>query len=122
MKILITDSDDKRISALKQILIPYGNPDILKSAKIIEKTDIVISNDHGIVHLASALARPVISLGPVYPEVWQPWSKKSTYLRAELKCIHNCPGADICLDYRCCKEIEVDDVLKEIKRILSDET
>lgn len=94
--------------------------DLTIIARVLLEVHLAISNDHGIVHLTAALAKPVISLGPVYPDVWGPWSKKSSYLRANINCIYNCPGADICPDYRCCKEINVEEVINEVKKLLNE--
>jgi len=91
---------------------------ILSSAAIISESILLISNDQGSVHIASALAVPAISIGPVNPGVWRPWSKGSSYLIKELECSKNCKGSDLCDDYRCCKEISVESVFEKVKETL----
>lgn len=92
---------------------------VLHSAAFILGSKMLISNDQGNVHVASAMGVPVISIGPVNPDVWKPWSVGSSYLLEELDCTDDCPGADVCQDYICCKQIRVDRVFKEFERIMN---
>lgn len=51
-----------------------GKISLETSAALIERAEIFIGNDGGLVHLASALQRPIIAFyGPVAPEVYGPY-------------------------------------------------
>lgn len=80
------------------------NLPIPKLAAIIEQSDLFISNDTGILHVAGSTTTPVIGLfGPTDPEVWAPKGDYKFYLRK---------GNDINL-------IKVEDVTRLIDKILS---
>ena len=51
-----------------------GKTSLLGSAAILKKAQLLIANDGGIVHMASAVGTPVIALfGPVDPKVYGPY-------------------------------------------------
>ena len=67
-------------------------------AAIINKLSIFITNDTGIMHLASATSVPVISLfGPTDPLQWAPKRSNDQYLVGENGDICNISVNDVCL-------------------------
>lgn len=67
--------------------IPILNADILTVAAIIGNMDAFISNDSGLMHLASAMGKPVIAVfGPTNPVWVRPWNKPYKILRLDLEC------------------------------------
>jgi heptosyltransferase-2 len=76
--------------------------DIKRVAAIINKLSLFVTNDTGVMHLASATDVPVISLfGPTDPLQWAPQRSKDKYLVGG--------GADI-------SNISVSDVYLAIKK------
>ncbi|MDO8748102.1 MAG: lipopolysaccharide heptosyltransferase II [Candidatus Omnitrophota bacterium] len=103
-----------------------GRTTLTQSAAIINKADLFIGNDGGLLHIASALKRKTISFfGPVDPKVYGPYPPDETrhiVLRKAIECspcyrgfrLRPCSRRQECL-----KSIEVEEVLKMIN-ILSD--
>jgi heptosyltransferase II len=58
------------------------NAGVGEYAALIEQAALIVSNDTGPGHLASALGRPLISvLGPTKPEQWAPWGASAHIVR-----------------------------------------
>ncbi len=86
----IKDVSIKILSEIKEvykedIIDLVGLTSLMQVVSLLRKTSLLISNDSGPVHLASALKIPVISLfirnkPGVNPERWYPLGKKSKYL------------------------------------------
>ncbi len=97
-------------SLLEEILPNLRNtPTILRNfpiprlAAIIEFSDLFISNDTGIMHVAGATKTPLISLfGPTDPEIWAPIGENKFYIKKD---------DDI-------NSIKVEDVINLINKIL----
>ena len=87
---------------------------LLKGARLL------ISNDSGPVHIASALGTPVISIfGRKKPGLnttrWRPLSENSSFLQKDVGCVECL--AHLCqIDFKCLKELKVADVLEEARR------
>ena len=87
---------------------------LLKDARLL------ISNDSGPVHIASALGTPVISIfGRSQPGLsatrWRPISQNSSYLQKDVGCVE-CLAHRCQIDFKCLKELRVEDVVEEAKR------
>ncbi|MGB9665124.1 MAG: glycosyltransferase family 9 protein [Ignavibacteria bacterium] len=58
------------------------NLPIPKLAAIIDESDLFISNDTGIMHVAGSTKTPLIALfGPTNPEIWAPVGQNKIYIR-----------------------------------------
>lgn len=94
---LLLQKIDFELKVLRNLPIP-------KLAAIIEQSNLFISNDTGILHVAGSTNTPVIGLfGPTDPEVWAPIGDNKFYLKK---------GEDINL-------IKVEDVIQLINKILN---
>jgi heptosyltransferase-2 len=91
---------------------------------LLKEARLLISNDSGPVHVASAVGTPVISifgrnLSGLSPRRWGPLGDKSRVIHKEVGCpvclAHNCRINFLCLDV-----ISVEDVLKEVSSVLND--
>lgn len=81
------------------------NLPIPKLAAVIDKSDLFISNDTGIMHVAGSTRTPLIALfGPTDPEIWAPVGENKFYIKK---------GDDINL-------IQVDDVIQLINKIFEE--
>ena len=87
---------------------------LLKGARLL------ISNDSGPVHIACAVGTPVISIfGRNQPGLsvvrWRPLSSNSSFLQKDVGCIE-CLAHKCKIDFKCLKELRVEDVLEEARR------
>ncbi len=127
-KIIIHGSPDEKEMIEDMIKTMDGQPivaagktsTIKDAAAIIEKSDISISNDSGLMHVAVAVDTPVIAIyGPTDYERTAPL--KHTIIREELDCspcykltkVKRCP-----YDHKCFANITVDDVLKKVYEVI----
>lgn len=100
-------SDNEIISIIKNTFPDKGffiDKSIPQLAALISKSDLFITNDTGVMHVAGATATPVISLfGPTNPFNWAPVGKNKYFIRkSELM-----------------NDISVQDVMNLIKSILN---
>jgi heptosyltransferase-2 len=90
-------------------------------AAAIERCALVVSNDSGPVHLASALGVPVVAIfGPTSPERWRPLCARSAVVRLPLAC-SPCSnhGSAACPlgHHECLKSLSADAVLAAVERV-----
>ncbi|MBN2571149.1 MAG: glycosyltransferase family 9 protein [Ignavibacteriales bacterium] len=81
-----TDADNEQNQNLNEKLnfhIPcFLNKNISQTAALISKSNLFITNDTGIMHVAGATDTPQISLfGPTIPEQWSPVGDHKYYLK-----------------------------------------
>lgn len=87
---------------------------LLKGARLL------ISNDSGPVHAASAVGTPVISIFGrnrvgLNPARWKPISKNGSYIQKDVGCVECL--AHLChIDFLCLKELSVSEVIAEVKK------
>ena len=100
-----------------------GKTSIADLASILKRSRLLISNDSGPVHIASALGIPVISIFSrkdrgISPGRWRPVGKGCVALHRDVGCeiclAHNCR-----LGFKCLDAISVEDVLSAAERILN---
>jgi heptosyltransferase-2 len=101
-----------------------------RTAALLRRCDLLVSNDTGVMHLGAAMGTPTVGLfGPNTPRHWQPTGPRATYVYATKEicspCIDNYHGAapSKCVNQqqgRCMLDIEVDAVLDAIERVAAD--
>ncbi len=86
--VLVGDSHDAaeagRIAALggDGVTDVCGRTGLLELAAVIDRAELALTNDSGIMHVASYLDKPVVALfGPTDPSVYGPWSSRCSALR-----------------------------------------
>ena len=90
-----------------------GKDTIGQLAVILNRCDLVIANDGGPMHLAAALARPVVGIfGPVDPRIWGPLGKHCRVAREEINCGPCGPAG--CEDPLCLKMLPATALLSSI--------
>ncbi|MBF0619798.1 MAG: glycosyltransferase family 9 protein [Candidatus Omnitrophica bacterium] len=63
-----------------------GLTTLLELAGVIERAALCVTNDSGIMHMASYLDRPIVALfGPTDPELYGPWSTTSRVVQSATK-------------------------------------
>jgi heptosyltransferase-1 len=90
-----------------------GRTTLRELCALIERAAIVISNDSGPMHIAAALARPLVALfGPTSPTRTGPYARDDAVLRLDIPC-SPCYSRQ-CSHQSCLQWIGVDPVLQAI--------
>lgn len=121
--ILIGDKDDMDVAnnIANQITSPItnlsGKTTLVELAAVLNRCDILITNDSGPMHLANLLGRPVVAIfGPTDPNKTGPAGEKNKILKTNIPCSpcfkKNCKAL-LCMD-----EIGVRDVLAAVEDVL----
>lgn len=91
---------------------------LIEAAILSYLSDIVVGNDTGGIHIASALGKKTLSIfGPTDPRKVGAYSEKAEYITTNIECQY-CYGTDKlfeCNDRKCLKNIKVEKVFKAIK-------
>ncbi len=100
-------------SAAREDLI-VGRTDLLQLAALCRKCRVVVSNDTGPAHIASAVGTPVITIsGATDPVRTGPYGEGNIAINKSLSC-SPC-FLEECGDLKCMKEVTVDEVLEAVK-------
>ncbi len=99
-----------------------GKLDLRQLAAFLSHCDVLISNDSGPVHIAAAVGTRVVSLfgrnqKGLSPQRWKPLGEGHIVIQKDVGCqvclAHLCP-----IGFECLKAIEVEDVMKEVRRMI----
>jgi ADP-heptose:LPS heptosyltransferase len=102
---------------------------LARTAALLQRCNLLVSNDTGIMHLAAAMGTPTVGLfGPNSPRYWAPIGSRATYVyqtkvacspclnlyanRWPLECANPVKS-------RCMLDIEVDSVLNAARRVIT---
>lgn len=104
----------KKINSNKAIIV--NTPDLLKSAAIMERCNVFVTNDSSLMHIASALRLKVVAIiGPTGTNYIHPWKTNYKIVSLELECAPcfnyspkplACTRTDI--KFKCIKNIDID--------------
>jgi lipopolysaccharide heptosyltransferase II len=84
---------------------------------LLEEADLFIGNEAGPMHMASALAKPLVALiGPTRPELTGPYGSRSVIVRKATPCAP-CRERN-CTEITCMRAIEVGDVFAAVQKAL----
>ena len=123
--ILVGDKEDAEIAKFvkensTQPIIDFtAKTTIPQLACLLKRSSLLITNDSGIMHLASYLNIPVTAIfGPTSEEKYGPWSENVSLAQKNIIC-RPCEKA-LCRfgTIECLKLIKVDDLLRAVRRIL----
>ena len=125
--VLVGDKNDISIAKFLidklniEIINLVGQTTLLQLAALLKRVKVVVSNDSGVLHLASYLGVKVVAIfGPSSEEKYGPWSEGSVVVKKEVFC-RPCQEARCrynTLD--CMKLVKVEDVLSRLGSILED--
>ena len=109
-------------SCLEGVLGYIGASTLNRTASLISKCSLFISNDSGLTHIASTVGVPVIAIfGPTV--FWQvrPRGEKVAVIRKDLPCspCYKVGKPIRCKTLECLKQITVNEVFKEADKMLS---
>jgi ADP-heptose:LPS heptosyltransferase len=98
-----------------------GKTNLHESAALLKKSNLLVGNDGGAMHLGDAVGCKVLSLVPgiEYPQSVEPWFNRKNAIRLSVPCAP-------CYSFTCCplghnkcmKDIKVDIVFDKSKEIL----
>ena len=95
-----------------------GKTSLAEAVAILSVTDLVITNDTGPAHIASALGRPTLVIfGPTNPATTRPFAASGEIIRQPPDCAP-CMLRDCPIDHRCMTAIGVEDVLKRVETLI----
>jgi len=123
--ILWGPGDESDVNIIKEKLLP--SPLIAPKTSfgqlsgLIEKCDLVITNDSGPMHAAAALGVPALGIfGPTDPSAHRPFSQKSDYvIKEDLFCII-CNKLTCPYNHECMLDLDVLIVLKKSRKLLNE--
>ena len=106
----------------RQPIIATGSTDLSGSVAMLNLVDLLITNDTGPAHIASALGRPTLVIfGPTNPLTTRPLSSAGEIIRQPPVCAP-CMLRDCPIDHRCMTSISPDEVFARAAAILRSET
>ena len=120
-KTIIENAIDK-MNNKKKVYLTAGKASIKQTAALIKNSDLLICNDSGLMHVAVAVDTPVIAIyGPTDYTRTAPLGNMHTIIRKGYDCspcfkmdgrdkVVNCP-----YDYKCLKDITVNEVFEKVK-------
>jgi len=106
--------------------IPVKVDGILSSIAIMEKCKGFVTNDSGLMHIASAVSLPTVAIFAYTNPDWvHPWKTKFRIVRHEMKCspcFYYSPRPASCKwdtdQFRCIEHIEVEEVLRTAEELI----
>lgn len=96
-----------------------GQTDLAELVAILSQVDLLVTNDTGPAHIASALERPTLVIfGPTNPLTTRPFSPFGEIVRQPPDCAP-CMLRDCPIDHRCMTAITPDEVFERARILLS---
>lgn len=102
-------------------IIATGQFSLGELAAAMSRCSLIITNDSGPMHVAISQKVPIVAMyGPSHPELYGPYTKKATIVRAVPPCDGCRKGMKHhCDDMRCMRDLTVKQVLRAARRWLS---
>lgn len=102
----------------QQPIVLTGKTTLDQITAVLDRADLVVTNDTGPAHLGAALGRPTIVIfGPTNPLTTRPFAPEAVMLRHPPDCAP-CMLRDCPIDHRCMTAITVDEVFEESNTLL----
>jgi len=96
-----------------------GKTTVRQSVALLEKADLLITNDSAPLHIASILDKKVLAIfGPTDPKEYGPFNKGGAALQKPLVCVP-CEKAHCVFDYECMRFLKKERVFETAKAILN---
>lgn len=99
-----------------------GNTSLLELAAFLKRCNLLVSNDSGTMHIATAVGTKVlgISLGAAYFRETGPYGKGHMVIESNVPC-HPCSFHVECRDMVCRETVSVDNVYKVVEMVLNED-
>ncbi len=98
-------------------IILTGKTDLAEVAAILSAVDLLVSNDMGLAHIASAIGiKTLVIFGPTNPKTTRPWNAEILYKAVECApcMLRDCP-----IDHRCLTRISAEEVFEKAANLLN---
>lgn len=124
-KVLLIGSKDE-LDVTEEVVRRMQNKPVLLTGKtsldqitaVLDRADLIVTNDTGPAHIGAALGRPTIVIfGPTNPLTTRPFAPEAEVLRNPPDCAP-CMLRDCPIDHRCMTAIEVDEVFERSQALL----
>ncbi len=122
--VLVGASDETEISALvaqqanASLIDLTGKTNLAEAAAVLSVCDLLVANDMGLAHLASAAGTPtVVIFGPTNHLTTAPFGSNAAVARVDVEC-SPCMLRDCPIDHRCMTRLSVDDVFQKAARMI----
>lgn len=111
-------SEEVRSRMKSAPIVLTGTTDLAQAAATLSLVDILVTNDTGPAHVASALRRPTLVIfGPTNPLTTRPLSESAEIVREPPECAP-CMLRDCPIDHRCMTAISPGEVFERAKAIM----
>lgn len=95
-----------------------GKTNLRELLALIERCNVLLTNDSGPMHIAAALGTPLLALfGSTSDVQTGPYAKYAKVIHKHVECspcyLRTCP-----IDFRCMKRIEVDEVYQQLEKLI----
>lgn len=101
---------------------PSGNAtgfSLQELAALIKKSDVLVTNDSGPMHIAAAVGTPVVALfGPTEPARTGPYTENCIVIKKEMDCSPCFRSRCTKKSFECMEFITVDEVFEAVKKLL----
>jgi heptosyltransferase-2 len=111
-------SEDVTRRMRQQPIVLTGKTTLDQITAVLDRADLIVTNDTGPAHLGAALRRPTIVIfGPTNPLTTRPFAPEAIVLRHPPDCAP-CMLRDCPIDHRCMTAITVDEVFEQSHSLL----
>ena len=112
----VTEAVTRRMQ--RQPVVLTGKTTLDQVTGVLDRADLIVTNDTGPAHIGAALGRPTIVIfGPTNPLTTRPFSPDAEVLRHPPDCAP-CMLRDCPIDHRCMTAITVDEVFERSQALL----
>jgi len=111
-------SEDVTRRMRQQPIVLTGKTTLDQITAVLDRSDLIVTNDTGPAHIGAALGRPTIVIfGPTNPLTTRPFAPEAVILRHPPDCAP-CMLRDCPIDHRCMTAITVDEVFEQSQALL----
>ena len=111
-------SEDVTRRMRQQPIVLTGRTTLDQITAVLDRADLIVTNDTGPAHIGAALGRPTIVIfGPTNPLTTRPFAPEAVILRHPPDCAP-CMLRDCPIDHRCMTAITVDEVFEQSHELL----
>jgi heptosyltransferase-2 len=102
----------------QQPIVLTGKTTLDQLTAVLDRADLIVTNDTGPAHIGAALGRPTIVIfGPTNPLTTRPFAPEAIVLRHPPECAP-CMLRDCPIDHRCMTAITVEEVFEQSQALL----